>query len=173
MNRGDDSPGTDSVRQVPLCEQHSSDFASRSVFTHGAYDRRFHPRMTNQFALLQSDQDEERFDLEKLRMPRLMDKQVWKTVMSDLGEAENVWCENVVCDTRNASFSLPGTGRYRVIFVKLGNEANVARTEMPRRRKLKISPEVRALRGAVNLDDRRDYKEILADSLHDKYESLA
>ena len=55
LNRGDETPGTDSGRQVPSCEQHSSDFASRSVLTHGAYDACFHPRMTDQFALLQSD----------------------------------------------------------------------------------------------------------------------
>ena len=106
-------------------------------------------------------------------MPRLMDKQDWKTVMSDVGSAENVWCENVVCDTRNASCSLPGAGRYRVIFVKLDDVGEIGQTDTPRRRKLRISPEVRALRGAVSLDDKRDYKEILADSLQDKYESLA
>lgn len=33
-------------------------------------------------------------------MPRLMDKQALKTVMSDVDAAENVWYENVVCDTR-------------------------------------------------------------------------
>ena len=106
-------------------------------------------------------------------MPRLMDKQDWKTVMSDVGSAENVWCENVVCDTRNASCSLPGAGRYRVIFVKLDDVGEIGQTDTPRRRKLRISPEVRALRGAVRLDDKRDYKEILADSLQDKYESLS
>ena len=105
-------------------------------------------------------------------MPRLMDKQDWKTVMSDVGAAESVWCENVVCDTRNASYSLPGAGRYRVIFVKLDDAGEIGRADTPRRRKLRISPEVRALRGAVSLDDKRDYKEILADSLQDKYESL-
>ena len=127
--------------------------------------------MTNQFALLQSDLEVERFG--ETEMPRLMDKQDWKTVMSDVGTAENVWCENVVCDTRNASYSLPGAGRYRIIFVKLDDAGEIGQTDTPRRRKLRISPEVRALRGAVRLDDKRDYKEILADSLQDKYESLA
>ena len=170
MNRGDENPGTDSGRQVPSCELHSSDFASRSVLTRGAYDACFHPRMNNQFALLLSDLKVERFG--ETEMPRLMDKQDWKSVMSDVGAAENVWCENVVCDTRNASCSLPGAGRYRVIFVKLDDTGEIGRTDTPRRRKLRISPEVRALRGAVNLEDKRDYKEILADSLQDKYESL-
>ena len=93
--------------------------------------------------------------------------------MSDVGAAENGWCENVVCDAQNASYSLPGAGRYRVIFVKIGDGGEIGQADLPRRRKLRISPEVRALRGAVNLDDMRDYKEILADSLQDKYESLA
>ena len=36
----------------------------------------------------------------------------------------------------------------------------------------KISPKVRALRGAAKLNDRRDYKEILADALAEKHEAL-
>ena len=90
-------------------------------------------------------------------MPRLMEKKDWMQTMADVGSADNVWYENVVGDTCTVSLSLPETGRYRVIFLKLDG---------------KISPKVRALRGAARLNDSREYKEILADALAEKYEAL-
>ena len=105
MNRGDDSPGTDSGRQATSCEQHSSDFASRSVLTHGAYDRRFHPRTTNQFALLQSDR------LVKYRV----------LMYSDLRENNTIFLMHLVSDAYVRAHNLSRAqfieqdGKYRIV----------------------------------------------------------
>lgn len=103
-------------------------------------------------------------------MPRLMEKKDWMQTVAEVGSADSVWFENVVGDSRDVSFSLPGSGRYRVIFVKLDDSPKVqaAQTGM---RNNGISPKVRALRGAARLNDDRDYKEILADALAEKYEA--
>lgn len=104
-------------------------------------------------------------------MPRLMDKKDWMQTMTEVGVAENIWCENVIGNAQNMTFSLPETGRYRVILVKL---EDVPETKMPSRvpRDRKVSPKVRALRGAARLNDGRDYRDILADALTEKYEAL-
>ena len=103
-------------------------------------------------------------------MPRLMEKKDWMQTVADVGSADSVWFENVVGDTRDVSFSLPGSGRYRVIFVKLEGSPNVQDAQSGTRND-GISPKVRALRGAARLNDNRDYKEILADALAEKYEA--
>ena len=104
-------------------------------------------------------------------MPRLMEKKDWMQTMADVGSADNVWYENVVGDTCTVSLSLPETGRYRVIFLKLGGAPQVQSSSSSHSSR-KISPKVRALRGAARLNDSREYKEILADALAEKYEAL-
>ena len=52
-------------------------------------------------------------------MPRLMEKKDWMQTLADVGSADDVWFENVAGDACTVSLSLPESGRYRVIFVKL------------------------------------------------------
>jgi hypothetical protein len=104
-------------------------------------------------------------------MPKLMDRVDWMKTVADVGSAEGVWCENISGDSDTVSFSLPESGRYRIILVKLEevHRPNVAsRTSRNRQ----ISPKVRALRGAAKVKDGRDYKDILAEALVEKYEAL-
>ena len=104
-------------------------------------------------------------------MPRLMEKTDWMQTVADVGSADGVWFENVVGDSCDVSFSLPESGRYRVIFVKLDGvpKTQSASSSMGKR---KISPKVRALRGAARMKDSREYKEILADALTERLEAL-
>ena len=104
-------------------------------------------------------------------MPKLMEKKDWMQTMADVGSADGIWFENVSGDTCTVSLSLPATGRYRVIFVKL-NEAPQVPSSSTGYSSRKISPKVRALRGAARLNDSREYKEILADALAEKHEAL-
>jgi len=104
-------------------------------------------------------------------MPKLMDRVDWMKIVADVGSAEGVWCESIVGDADTVSFSLPESGRYRVILVKLEDEHRPPATSGTRRNR-KISPKVRALRGAAKLNDGRDYKDILAEALAEKYEAL-
>ena len=104
-------------------------------------------------------------------MPRLMEKKDWMQTMADVGSADDIWFENVVGDTCTVSLSLPTAGRYKVIFVKLDGVPPVS-TSSTSHSSRKISPKVRALRGAARLNDSREYKEILADALAEKHEAL-
>lgn len=104
-------------------------------------------------------------------MPRLMEKKDWMQTMADVGSADDIWVENVVGDTSTVSLSLPAAGRYRVIFVKL-NEVPQVPSSSTSHSSRKISPKVRALRGAARLKDGRDYKEILTEALAEKHEAL-
>jgi len=104
-------------------------------------------------------------------MPRLMEKKDWMQTMADVGSAEDIWFENVVGDASAVSLSLPEAGRYRVIFVKLDGGPQVPPSSTSHSSR-KISPKVRALRGAARLTDSREYKEILADALAEKHEAL-
>ena len=104
-------------------------------------------------------------------MPRLMEKKDWMQTMADVGSADDVWFENVVGDDCTVSLSLPTAGRYRVIFVKLDGAPKVSSSSANHGSR-KISPKVRALRGAARLNDSREYKEILADALTEKHEAL-
>ena len=105
-------------------------------------------------------------------MPRLMEKKDWVQTVAEVDAAVNVWYESVVCTDDSMSFSLPETGCYRIILVKLEDVPPQAPRRSCAPRKREISPRVRALRGAAKLDDARDYKHILADSLVEKYEAL-
>lgn len=104
-------------------------------------------------------------------MPRLMEKKDWMQTLADVGSADGVWFENVVGDACTVSLSLPEAGRYRVIFVKLDGVPPVSSSSASQSNR-KISPKVRALRGAARLNDCRAYKEILADALAEKHEAL-
>lgn len=104
-------------------------------------------------------------------MPRLMEKEDWIQTMADVGSADRIWCENVVGDNYGMSVSLPESGRYRVIFVKLDDDSrqqDVSCGDVLGN----ISPKVRALRGAARPDGGRDYKDVLADVLSERYEAL-
>lgn len=104
-------------------------------------------------------------------MPRPMEKKDWMQTMADVGSADGVWFENVVGDACAVSLSLPKAGRYRVIFVKL-DEVPPTSSSSTSHGNRKISPIVRALRGAARLDDGRAYKEVLADALAERHEAL-
>ena len=105
-------------------------------------------------------------------MPRLMEKKDWMQTVADVGSADSVWYENVMGGAYDVSLSLPESGRYRVIFVKLDDlpASQNAMHNPPRR---KVSPKIRALRGAGRISDNRNYKDILADALTERYEALA
>ena len=104
-------------------------------------------------------------------MPRLMEKKDWMQTMADVGSADEIWFENVAGDACTMSISLPEAGRYRVIFVKLDGVPQVSSSSTSHSNR-KISPKVRALRGAARLNDSREYKEILADALTEKHGAL-
>lgn len=100
-----------------------------------------------------------------------MEKKDWMQTFAEAESAESVWCENVAGDVRGMSVQLPESGRYRVIFVKLDGvpERRQAPGAANRRN---ISPGIRALRGAAKPMPARDYKDILADALVERYEAL-
>ena len=54
-------------------------------------------------------------------MPRLMEKKDWMQTVADVGSAESVWYENVSVDGGFFPLSMPESGTYRVIIVKVGN----------------------------------------------------
>ena len=64
-------------------------------------------------------------------MPRLMEKKDWIRTVADVGSAENVWYENVSADGGFFPLSVPESGMYRVILVKIGQ---LDSTEKPRQK---------------------------------------
>ena len=64
-------------------------------------------------------------------MPRLMEKKDWIRTVADVGSAENVWYENVSADGGFFPLSVPESGMYRVILVKIGK---LDSTEKPRQK---------------------------------------
>ena len=54
-------------------------------------------------------------------MPRLMEKKDWMQIVADVGSADSVWYENVSVDGGHFQLSVPDSGIYRVILVKVGN----------------------------------------------------
>jgi len=52
-------------------------------------------------------------------MPRLMEKKDWMQTVAEVGSAESVWYENVSADGGFFPLSVPESGKYRVILVKL------------------------------------------------------
>ena len=65
-------------------------------------------------------------------MPRLMEKKDWMQTVADVGSADGVWYENVSVDAGHFQLSVPHSGLYRVILVKVGNGPS---TEKPRQAK--------------------------------------
>ena len=64
-------------------------------------------------------------------MPRLMEKKDWIETVAEVGSAEGVWYENVSADGGFFPLSVPESGMYRVILVKVGNGSS---TERPRQK---------------------------------------
>ena len=52
-------------------------------------------------------------------MPKLMEKEDWMQTMADVGSAKNVWYENVSAEGGFFPLSMPESGEYRVILVKI------------------------------------------------------
>lgn len=52
-------------------------------------------------------------------MPRLMEKKDWMQTVAEVGSAERVWYENVSADGGFFPLSVPESGMYRVILVKI------------------------------------------------------
>ena len=64
-------------------------------------------------------------------MPRLMEKKDRMQTMAEVGSAESVWCENVSVDGGFFPLSVPESGVYRVILVKIGTTDS---SEKPRQK---------------------------------------
>ena len=57
-------------------------------------------------------------------MPRLMEREDWMQTVADVGSAENIWYENVSAKSGVFPISMPESGMYRVILVKVGKESS-------------------------------------------------
>ena len=64
-------------------------------------------------------------------MPRLMEKNDWLQTVADVGAAEGIWYENVSADGGCIPLSMPESGMYRVILVKIGSGSRI---EKPKRK---------------------------------------
>lgn len=53
-------------------------------------------------------------------MPRLMEKKDWMQTVADVGSADGVWYDNVSVEGGHFQLSVPDSGIYRVILVKVG-----------------------------------------------------
>ena len=60
-------------------------------------------------------------------MPRLMEKKDWIETVAEVGSAEGVCYENVSADGGFFPLSVPESGEYRVILVKVGNGSSTVR----------------------------------------------
>ncbi len=56
-------------------------------------------------------------------MPRLMEKKDWMQTVADVGSADSVWYENVSVDGGHFQLSVPDSGMYRVILVKVSSDS--------------------------------------------------
>ena len=56
-------------------------------------------------------------------MPRLMERKDWMQTVADVESAENIWYENVSAKSGVFPISMPESGMYRVIVVKVGKES--------------------------------------------------
>ena len=61
-------------------------------------------------------------------MPRLMEKKDWMQTVADVGSADGVWYENVSVDAGHFQLSVPHSGLYRVILVKVGNDPSTEKS---------------------------------------------
>jgi len=64
-------------------------------------------------------------------MPRLMEKTDWSRTISDFGNVERVWQEDVQGNDNVVSLSLPELGMYRVFLVKVDGKSQ---PEKPKRK---------------------------------------
>ena len=64
-------------------------------------------------------------------MPRLMEKKDWMQTVAEVGSAESVWYENVSADGGFFPLSVPESGTYRVILVKLDTPRQVTVAKSP------------------------------------------
>ena len=62
-------------------------------------------------------------------MPRLMEKKDWMQAVADVGAADSVWYESITADGGLLPLSMPESGMYHVILVKVGNAVHA---EKPR-----------------------------------------
>ena len=62
-------------------------------------------------------------------MPRLMETKDWLQTVAEVESAESVWYENISVKGGVFPLSMPESGMYRVILVKVGEESPV---ESPR-----------------------------------------
>ena len=60
-------------------------------------------------------------------MPRPMEKKDWMQTIVDVGSADGVWYESVSVDGGHFQLSVPDSGIYRVILVKVGNGPSAKR----------------------------------------------
>ena len=58
-------------------------------------------------------------------MPRLMEKTDWLRTVANVGSADRVWFENIMGREGSLSFSIPESGMYQVILVKLDSPTKV------------------------------------------------
>ena len=65
-------------------------------------------------------------------MPKLMEKKDWMQTVADVGSAESVWYENASADSGLFPLTMPESGVYRVILVKVGKGPSA---EAPRQMK--------------------------------------
>lgn len=56
-------------------------------------------------------------------MPRLMEKKDWMQTVAEVGSADGVWYENVSANGGLLPISMPESGVYRVILVKVGKNS--------------------------------------------------
>lgn len=63
-------------------------------------------------------------------MPRLMEKKDWFRVVSDFGNLDRVWQEDVTGNSDVVSLSLPELGMYRVFLVKVDEKKILAAAHM-------------------------------------------
>jgi len=61
-------------------------------------------------------------------MPRLMEKKDWSRVVSDFGNLDRVWQEDVTGNSDVVSLSIPETGTYRVFLVKVDEKKRPCRS---------------------------------------------
>ncbi len=61
-------------------------------------------------------------------MPRLMEKKDWMQTVADVGSADGVWYENVSVDGGFFPLSMPESGTYRVIIVKVAQMDTTEKT---------------------------------------------
>lgn len=105
-------------------------------------------------------------------MPVLMDKTDWTATLESARHSNRVWRQHVKGKEDEILLTLPASGSFDVIFVAVDDLPEEVAVYSRNTRGRKISSKVRALRGAAKMNDDREYKDILAEALTEKYETL-